>query len=314
MTKPPRLRVMTETKYHGSSDMLTLGKATIAKITDMDPFVLPASLLLPGRDLSELRGEAGSLEPLHVDFAADTLLLGLHSFLVRSGGLTILIDSCVGEHKERPRRADWHQRNATGYLARLAQHGVTPEDVDVVMCTHLHADHVGWNTRLDNGHWVPTFPKARYLVGAGELAHWLAEEEAHPGQHNHGAFTDSVLPLIEADQIEEVSDGFSLSSGLDIFACAGHSPGQIGLDLDGGPAGRARFCGDALHSPVHVFRPDWSTAFCHDAAEAAQTRTRLLHEAAGDGALLMPAHLRGAMAMQIRADASAPAGFRPEYL
>ncbi len=294
--------------------MLMLGAATIEKITDIDPFILPASLLLPGRDLSELRGEAASLSPLHVDFEAETLLLGLHSFLVRTGGLTILIDSCVGEHKQRPRRADWHQRTATGYLARLAKAGVTPEDVDVVMCTHLHADHVGWNTRLENGRWVPTFPKARYLVGAAELAHWLVEEVASPGTHNHGAFTDSVLPLLEAGLVEKVSEGFSLSAGLNIFACSGHSPGQIGLDLDRGAAGRARFCGDALHSPVHVYRPDWSTAFCYDPHEAALTRKRLLAEAAGDGTLLLPAHQRGAMAMRIHADATAPAGFRPEYL
>lgn len=294
--------------------MITLGAATIEKITDMDPFVLPASVLMPGRDLPELRHEAPSLAPTHVDFEADTLLLGLYSFLLRIGGLTILIDSCVGEHKPRPRRADWHQRNATGYLARLAKAGVRPEDVDAVMCTHLHADHVGWNTRLENGRWVPTFPNARYLVGKAELAHWLDEEAASPGIHNHGAFTDSVLPLLEAQLVDEVTEGFSLTAGLNIFSCSGHSPGQIGLELDGGAAGRARFCGDALHSPVHVFRPHWSTAFCHDPAEAARTRDRLLTEAANDGTLLMPAHLRDAMAMRIRANRTASAGFHPEYL
>ncbi len=294
--------------------MLTLGSATIEKITDIDPFVLPASLLLPGHDVSELRGEAASLSPLHVDFQAETLLLGLHSFLLRTAGLNILIDSCVGEHKQRPRRADWHQRSATGYLARLAKAGVTPDDIDVVMCTHLHADHIGWNTRLENGRWVPTFPNARYLVGATELAHWLSEEGTQPGTHNHGAFADSVLPLLEAQLVEDVSEGFSLATGLNIFACPGHSPGQIGLDLDCGVAGRARFCGDALHSPVHVFRPDWSTAFCHDPQQAALTRKRLLAQAADEDVVLLPAHQRGAMAMRIHRDRAGPAVFRPEYL
>ncbi|MFY0634321.1 MAG: MBL fold metallo-hydrolase [Vannielia sp.] len=294
--------------------MLTLGRATIEKVTDFDPFVLPASVLLPGHDLKAMQGEAASLEPLHVDFEADNLLLSLHSFLLRVGGLTILIDSCVGEHKHRPRRADWHDRRETGYLERLARAGVAPEDVDVVMCTHLHADHVGWNTRLENGRWVPTFPRARYLVGEAELAHWLAEESAHPGTHNHGAFTDSVEPLLEAGLVERVSEGFSLGNGLNIFSCAGHSPGQIGLDLDGGSAGRARFCGDALHSPVHVFRPEWSTAFCHAPEEAASTRRALISEAAEGGTLLLPAHLRGSMAMTITRDGGSPSGYRPEYL
>ena len=294
--------------------MLTLGRATIEKVTDFDPFVLPASLLLPGRDLSELKSEAASLCPLHVDLEANTLLLGLHSFLLRVGGLTILIDSCVGEHKPRPRRADWHDRRDTGYLERLAQAGVSPEEVDVVMCTHLHADHVGWNTRLENGRWVPTFPRARYLGGEAELAHWLAEEAAQPGTHNHGAFADSVEPLLEAGLVERVSEGFSLGKGLNIISCAGHSPGQIGLDLDGGSAGHARFCGDALHSPVHVFRPEWSTAFCHDAEQAATTRRALLSEAAESGTLLLPAHLRGSMAMTIAQDSRSPSGYRPEYL
>ena len=280
--------------------MLTLGAARIDKITDIDPFVLPASLLLPGCDLGELRPEAAMLCPDHVDFDADTLLISLHSFVLRVNGLVILIDSCVGEAKPRPRRADWHDRTDTGYLDRLARAGLRPEDVDIVMCTHLHADHVGWNTRLMDGRWVPTFPKARYVVGQDELAHWQAEEAAHPGAHNHGAFADSVLPVIEAGQVEEVRDGVSLATGMQIVPLRGHSPGQIGLSLEAGRAGSALFCGDALHSPVHVFRPGWSTAFCHDAQEAAQTRHTLLAKAAEEDLLLLPAHTRNACGFRVR--------------
>lgn len=288
--------------------MLSFGSAEITKIVDIDPFVLPASLLLPGHDLDSLRHEAALLSPDHVDFDAGTLCISLHSFLLRVNGLTILIDSCVGEHKPRPRRADWHERWNTGYLDRLARAGVRPPEVDVVMCTHLHADHVGWNTRLENGTWVPTFPNARYVMGRDELSHWTAEEAAHPGQHNHDAFADSVLPVIAAGLVDPVDDGFALAHGLNITPLRGHSPGQIGLALNGGAAGHALFCGDALHSPVHVFRPDWSTAFCHDPAQAAATRRTLLAKAAAEEILLLPAHLRNASGMRITTEGS---GYRP---
>lgn len=287
---------------------MRLGNGHLEKIVDMDTFVLPFDLIMPGRDPMELLPYADLLSPDHVDFAGGNLLLSLHSFLLRIGGLTILIDTCVGEHKPRPRRADWNERTGSGYLTRLAAAGVAPEDVDIVMCTHLHADHVGWNTRLEGGRWVPTFPKARYLIGAAELAHWQAEEARAPGAANHGSYVDSVLPVIEAGQMERVEDGFSLGRSMTITGLAGHAPGQIGLDLDCGSSGHVHFCGDAFHSPVQVYRPDWSSRFCHDPAMAAALRTRLLAEAAEDDTLLLPAHLRNAFGMRVRRDGE---GFRP---
>lgn len=289
--------------------MLNFGPATIEKIVDMDPFVLPFDLIMPGRDPEELRGEAKLLAPDHVDFERKAILISLHSFLLRIGGLNILIDSCVGECKHRPRRADWHDRRDTGYLAQLAAAGLRPEDVDIVMCTHLHADHVGWNTRLENGRWVPTFPNARYLMGREELAHWRAEEAAAPGVANHGVYADSVLPVIEAGLAEIVDEGFELIRGLRITDLRGHSPGQIGLELNCPTAGHAHFCADAFHSPVQVFKPDWSSAFCHDADQAAALRRRLREEAAETNTLLLPAHLRNACGMRIQRTAAG--GYTP---
>ena len=288
--------------------MLKLGNATLQKIVDLDPFVLPFDLILPGCDMAELAGEAALLSPNHVDFGAQTILLSLHSFVLRVGGLTVLIDSCVGEDKPRPRRADWHERRYTGYLDCLAAAGLKPADIDIVLCTHLHADHVGWNTRLDNGRWVPTFPNARYVIGRTELAHWEQAEREAPGVHNHAAFADSVLPVVEAGMVERVDDGFALFSGAEILPLAGHSPGQIGLDLNCGDGRHALFCGDAIHSPVQVFRPHWSSRFCFDPGTAGDLRQSLLERAAEDGTLLFPAHLRGAFGMEIRRDGD---GFRP---
>jgi glyoxylase-like metal-dependent hydrolase (beta-lactamase superfamily II) len=291
--------------------MLDLGGATLQRTVDLDPFRLPLAFLMPAADIDAIRPHQMLLEPDHVDFATGEVLLGLHSLLLRTGGLTVLIDTCVGEHKPRPRRADWHDRSATGYLERLAGAGIAPADVDIVLCTHLHADHVGWNTRLENSRWVPTFPNARYLIGRTELAHWQAEEARAPGRHNHGAYADSVLPVVEAGQVEPVEDGFELGSGVRLIGLPGHSPGQVGLCLDCRSRGQVLFCGDAIQTPVQVLQPEWSSQFCADAALAARTRVALFERAIAADALVVPAHLRRASAIRVRRDGN---GYRPELV
>ena len=134
--------------------MYDLGTATLHRIVDVDPFALPLDFLFPGARLEDLRHAHSVLMPHHVDFANGHVLLGIQSFLLRTANLNILIDSCVGEHKARTRRTEWHERSATGYIDRLAAAGVAPHEIDIVLCTHLHADHVGWNTRLESGRWV----------------------------------------------------------------------------------------------------------------------------------------------------------------
>jgi len=292
--------------------MLTLGNAVIHRIVDLDPFALPLGFLFPGAELEMLRGEEAMLAPHHLDFATGNILLGVFSYLLQIGGRNILIDTCVGEHKQRPRRADWHQRTNTGFLAGLKAHGLDPQDIDAVLCTHLHADHAGWNTRLVSGRWVPTFPNARYLMGRGEAEHWAVVEQAEPGQHNHGIYADSVLPIIEAGLADYVEDGFELGPGLTIKPLPGHSPGQIGLCLCCQTGEKAFFCGDAVHSPVQVLQPDWTSAFCADKPMAIATRKQLFEAAADEGTILLPAHLRNAVGMRIR---RLPDGrFRPDFL
>ena len=162
-----------------------------------------------------------------------------------------------------------------------------------MLCTHLHVDHVGWNTRLENGRWVPTFPNARYIVSGKELAHTQSEIARDP-QVNHGSYTDSVLPIVEAGLIETVTAGDSIATGTELMALPGHTPGQTGLRVATGEGSSMVICGDAIHTPVQVLRPEWSSAFCCDGGEAAITRTRLLEESCEAGTLLVPAHLRGA--------------------
>ncbi|WP_377298302.1 MBL fold metallo-hydrolase [Rhizobium sp. SGZ-381] len=291
--------------------MFAFGPARIRTLADLDPFALPIDLLFPGRDVEMLRPLQTVLAPHHVDFDTGSILLGVHSHLLQTAGLNILIDTCIGEHKPRPRRADWHQRAASGYLERLASAGLRAEDIDIVLCTHLHADHVGWNTKLVDGRWVPTFPRARYLIGRAEFDLWREQEESAPGTHNHGSFIDSVQPVVDAGQAEFVDDGFAVAGGLDLVALPGHTRGQLGLCLCHQDR-RAIFCADAIHTPVQVFHPDWASRFCSDPQAAIATRHTLLDQAASRDDLLVPAHLRHYSGMRIRGDASG--SYRPEFV
>jgi glyoxylase-like metal-dependent hydrolase (beta-lactamase superfamily II) len=269
----------------------------IDRIIDLDPFAIPIEGIFPGATLAQLRPAAHVLADRHVDFATGKVLLVIQSHLVRFAGKTILIDACVGEHKSRPLRPEWNDRAGTRYLANLAVAGCAPEDIDIVMCTHLHADHVGWNTRLESGRWVPTFPNARYVMTQRDIDQ-RAQDAAKSPQANHGSYQDSVLPVLEAGRAKIAKAGDEIADGAAILDLAGHSPGQIGLELTAGAGRHFIFCGDAIHSPVQVFHPNWSSGFCFDPTHAVRTRRMLLERAASEDLRLMPAHLRGS-AMRI---------------
>ena len=169
-----------------------------------------------------------------------------------------------------------------------------------VFCTHLHVDHVGWNTRLSDGRFVPSFPNARYLFGRDELADWMAQREAGTIPALHGAaIEDSVIPILEAGLADLVDRGHELARNLTLTPLPGHTRGQMGALLDH-PAGGAIFCGDAIHSPVQIYQPDVSTAVDADRSTAIVTRRALLEEASETGRLVVPAHFRGRRCARIR--------------
>jgi glyoxylase-like metal-dependent hydrolase (beta-lactamase superfamily II) len=287
-----------------------IGDIEVNTIDDLPVMDFPLGMLLPQVDAAQLAPYLDWLQPDHFTAASATLHLACHSFLLRHAGRVILVDTCVGCGKSRPLRPSWDRRSDDGFLHRLRAAGVAPEQVDTVFCTHLHADHVGWNTRLDDGRWVPSFPKARYLIGRAEMAHWQ-EQVVQRGLDavNHGAHADSVLPVLQAGQVELVDDGFDLAAGLVLRGLPGHTPGQMGLHVDRGQA-RALFCGDALHTPIQVPHPEWSSAICADPDAAAKTRLAMLQDAAESGRLVVPAHLRAAPYMRISAT---PSGLRPVF-
>jgi glyoxylase-like metal-dependent hydrolase (beta-lactamase superfamily II) len=227
--------------------------------------------------------------PDHFDPASGKLKLSVHSWLLEVGGKKVLIDTCIGNHKSRKHRPFWDQLN-TPYLERLAVAGVKPEEVDMVMCTHLHVDHVGWNTRLDNGRWVPTFPNARYVFSKTDYDHFLKiDNDPQQGPASGGAFRDSVLPIVEARLAQMIDDNAPIDEHLTTEPAPGHTPGHIIIKL-ASQSKQAFFCGDVIHHAIQVHNPHWNSFACIDAQAARRSRRKLLEDCAGSGGLMLPGH------------------------
>ncbi|SEH57605.1 Glyoxylase, beta-lactamase superfamily II [Mycolicibacterium rutilum] len=225
--------------------------------------------------------------------------IALQTWVIEVDGLTVIIDTGAGNDKSRPRMAVLSDLQ-TGFLASLRSAGVDPADVDVVVNTHLHFDHVGWNTMRANGSWVPTFPNARYLIPEPDYRHFGpdgpaqttapdTEEEASVQQHVRTVFEDSVSPL--GDQIELWSGGHRLSESMWLRPAPGHTQGASVVWLDAGKT--AVFVGDLTHCPVQIVRPGDPCAWDEDFHAAAVTRTRVLTEASRRRAAVIPAHYPG---------------------
>lgn len=287
-----------------------IGEIRVDIIVDDDDFELPLSRFLPGTDRRQLMRHRGLLEPDFLDISRDIVKFAIQSFVIRVDGRTILVDSCIGERKNRPDIPVWNQRRDTGFLERLAKIGVHPANVDVVFCTHLHVDHVGWNTRCEDGRWKPTFPNARYLISRDELADWIAQRNAGMAANTHVlALQDSVLPVVNAGLADLVRDGHGLAEGLTLVSLPGHTINHMGLRIDR-HGRRAIFCSDVLHSPVQILNPDISTSSCADPRLAATTRRTLLEDAVESNRLVIPAHFRGYRCAHIRCTSD---GFEPVF-
>lgn len=234
------------------------------------------------------------LAPDFCDAASGALRLSMHSWIVRTAHHNVLIDSCFGNDKERPVLEMGH-RLSIPYLDRLAEQGLRPEDIDFVMCTHLHVDHVGWNTRLVDGRWVPTFPNAKYLFARKEYDFWNpATGNGEPDVPiNQNVFEDSVLPVVEAGQAILVDDGYGVDDQLTVEEASGHSEGHVLICAQS--RGRTGiFSGDIIHHPIQIAYPEVNSSACQFADRARATRRRVLEDCAAHGHLLLPAHFTGA--------------------
>jgi glyoxylase-like metal-dependent hydrolase (beta-lactamase superfamily II) len=212
------------------------------------------------------------LQPTFIDPVTGRLVLCVQSFVIKTQQQNILVDSCVGNHKPRPARPFWNMMNSDRFEKNLGAIDLTVNDIDYVMCTHLHVDHVGWNTRLDNGRWVPTFPKAKYIMADRELAHWTQKEKDDPASVPW--ITDSVLPIVEAKRAQIVTSDFALNESVQFIPTPGHTIDHYSV-LVGHPGRDALITGDMIHSPIQGKYPELGMRADYDSRQAGQTRRQI---------------------------------------
>jgi glyoxylase-like metal-dependent hydrolase (beta-lactamase superfamily II) len=238
----------------------------------------------------------------------------LQSWVIDTGKQRILFDTGAGNEKERPGIPIFGNLQ-TPFIDRLAAAGYQPQDIDIVVCSHLHIDHVGWNTQLVDGSWVPTFPNAEYVMPIADRDYWDPSVETEkPSEQgalvNSGVFEDSVQPIIDRGRDRWAGDGDEVVPGLTLHARPGHTPGQMAMELRSqGQA--AFFVGDIMHHPMQIHRPDWNSRFCEDPQRARESRRSVLDAVAEQEALLIPAHFGGEHVVRVRRDG---ANFRPVYV
>jgi glyoxylase-like metal-dependent hydrolase (beta-lactamase superfamily II) len=265
---------------------IRLGDVTVTRVVEVDRSSNPIERLLPESTPDGVAAEHHWLAPHWIDAATGAHRSHIQTYIVRTSRHTVLVDTGVGNDKRREGWPLWDRRQGT-YLDDLAALGVAPEQVDYVVCTHMHVDHVGWNTRLVGGRWRPTFPRARYIFVGEEWEFWQAESRA--GAEPSGCIDDSVWPVVEAGQAVLVDSDHAITPELRLEPAPGHTPGHVCLRLSSA-GGSAVFSGDLMHRAVQVARPEWSSCFCTDPVRSRATRRAFVEEHAASGVLILAAH------------------------
>ena len=221
------------------------------------------------------------LEPNALDPETGKMIMPVQSYLIRTRHHTILIDTCIGCRKTYDGVPEWKDRRDETWLHNLAIAGVRPGDIDFVFCTHLHVDHCGWNTRLMDGRWTPTFPNAKYILAADEYAACEADGTA--------VFLENVLPVMEAGQAVLVDNDYALDDEVWLTPSPGHTAGHVSVNI----ASRGRnavMTGDMMHSPIQLAHPGWSPNFDHNPVLSAETRKHFLDSHCETDTLVLTAH------------------------
>jgi glyoxylase-like metal-dependent hydrolase (beta-lactamase superfamily II) len=260
------------------------GDMTFHRIIEQEGPFMKALDMIAGLTPELLAENRSWLKPAALD-DDDVLRICIQSYVVKTPHHTILVDSCLGNDKPRPSRPAWNMKTDDTYMRALAAAGVSVDDIDYVFCTHLHVDHVGWNTRLENGRWVPTFPKARYVFARQELDYWTAEN----AKKENPVYVDSVLPVVEAGRSEAVGNEHALGDHVRLLPTPGHTPGHVAIRFGKG-ADEAVVTGDLMHSPLQTRYPELSVNFDVDKVQSAKSRRSLLERYCDTRTLCCTAH------------------------
>ncbi|GCA99209.1 MBL fold metallo-hydrolase [Mycolicibacterium sp. NCC-Tsukiji] len=267
------------------TDQIRLGNAVLTRVAETQ--VQIPTTLWPSTPPEAWHAEAELLAPRFWNPATDLFRIAIQSWVLQVDGLTIVIDTGAGNDRHRPHMPPLDHLS-TPFLDNMRAAGIDPAAVDVVLNTHLHTDHVGWNTQLVDGAWVPTFPNARYLMPEADHR-FFAPDNPETTDEMRTVFEDSVIPV--ADQTELFSGDYQLSDSVWLRPAPGHTPGSSVLWLDAGKP--AVFVGDLTHCPIQIPRPDDPCAYDVNAAEATVTRKRVFTEASRRRAAVVPAHYAG---------------------
>jgi glyoxylase-like metal-dependent hydrolase (beta-lactamase superfamily II) len=268
------------------------------KITCVVEMVIPFP---EGSLLRDATAEALKTSPwLFPHFAKEdgTLIASVQALLVEAPGLRLVVDTCIGNDK--PRNLTGGIPLATPFLQHLADAGWSSDSVDAVICTHLHADHVGWNTMLVGGKWVPTFPKARYLIGKREFEHLSHESN----EEQQAILGDSVRPIFDAGLVDLVETDHRISPELRLTPTPGHTPGHVSVMIQS-EGQSAVITGDIAHHPCQMAHPVWATSYDSDTQGATATRAKLFAEWADQPILVIGTHYAAPTAGHVKRDGAA---------
>jgi len=283
---------------------LSVGDVQISRIEELYGPTFPIDTLLPSFDAGGVEHLPVAKREQFVQQSDQFAKMSIHAWMIRTpSGKVILVDTCNGNHKKRA--MEGFGDLDLPWLDTLAAAGVTPDQVTDVVCTHLHLDHVGWNTMLVDGEWVPTFPNATVHMNQVEFDFWNPANVPAGLEFNGGVFEDSVQPCFDRGQVNLWNgDGLDVDDTLHLQMATGHTPGQcIGVLESKGE--RAVFAGDTMHSPYQVYHPEWFCGFDLVPAEAEATRRKVLELCVEKNAILMPAHFSAPHAYRVSAEGNA---------
>jgi len=285
-----------ETRPQTATHSWKIGNVTVTSVVENQTEAIPPEFFFPAASAVGV-GEHPWLVPDFAD-AEGRIGLRVQAFVIDEPGRRTLVDPCVGNGKTR--RLPWFHDQEWPFMERFGDAGFSPDSIDQVIHTHLHADHVGWDTHLDGGAWVPTFTRARHLYTEAELDH-AASDDGAGGPGPADLYLDSVAPIITAGLAEVVTEDADLGGSLRLEPAPGHSPGHVVLWVESdGEA--AVVSGDALHHPVQCAEPGWGFLDDHDAGVALETRRSLLDRVARRRALLFGTHFPNRPAGRIEVD------------